>query len=258
MLKLVLPLVVLIAVVAAVTLVALGNDDSGDSESGVAPTVTASPTSGNTGGNGDDDDAEPTAEEVLNRAAEALTEVESFHFVLTHENGSTPLPLNLQLTTAEGDVEVPASLRAEVEAEVLGVNVGVDVISIDDKTWITNPFTRRWEELDANIRDFADPVILVSDLIPSITPTSLTDGGRVDGVETHLVRGTLDSGALSDALGIAEPGRDVDVEAWIGVDDDLPRRIRLIGPLSDADDEDVIREVEVSRIDEPVEIMPPE
>ncbi len=91
-----------------------------------------------------------------------------------------------------------------------------------------------------------------------MTDATLSDGGTVDGVKTNKVTGTIDSGALKDALGIAEAGHQVKVEAWIGVDDMLPRRVRLTGPLSSDEEPDVVRQVELSRYDEPVEIMPPE
>src|SRR5690606_17983505 len=85
------------------------------------------------------------AEQLLQESLAAAEAVSSFHFVLTHENGTTPLPLNLELESAEGDILVPASMRAEADAEALGVNVSVDVIGIDDRTWVTNPFTRDWQ-----------------------------------------------------------------------------------------------------------------
>jgi hypothetical protein len=252
MLKLLLLLVLIVFAaigVGAVALVALDDDDAGNGRTAAAtPTGAGGPAQGDL-----------TADEVLQRAAETAQGVESFHFVLTHENGTTPLPLELDLVSAEGDIAVPDRMQAEVEADALGLNVNVQVIGIEDRTWVTNPFTRAWQELPGtNIRDFADPAALVSGILPAIEGASLSDGGTVDGVETHLVTGQIDSAALQDALGIAEPGRDVRVEAWIGVDDMLPRQVRLIGPLSEAESADVVRQVELSRFDEPVEIIPPE
>ena len=249
MLKLLLVLVlgaVIVIGVGLVAFVALGDDDD-DSTTGAATPV-------NTGAGGGSD-----AEQLLQDASDAAADVTSFHFVLTHENGTTPLPLNLELESAEGDILVPASMQAEVDAEALGINVTVDVIGIDDRTWVTNPFTRNWEELpDTNIRDFADPGSLVESVLPSIKDAQLSDGQEIDGVDTQLVTGNIDSGALQSSLGIAEPGHTVTVEVWIGMDDDLPRRVRLTGPLSDEESDNVVREVDLSRYNQPVEIMPPE
>jgi hypothetical protein len=253
MLKFFLVLVLGVAALVVVGVVGLIAFDSDSDPDGSANTGAQTPVGGST------PEGDLTAEEVLQRASAATDDVTSFHFVLTHENGSTPLPLSLSLESAEGDVVVPGRLAAEADAEVTGINVSVDVIGIDDRTWITNPFTRGWQELpNTNIRDFADPAALVSGLLPSITDPELSDGGNVGGVETHMVTGNIESAALREALGIAEPGRTVRVEAWIGVDDDLPRRVRVIGALSDAEAEGVVRQVEISRYNEPVEIMPPE
>jgi len=230
--------------VIGLSLVACGGSGS---DSGSASVVPASPT------------PELTGKGVLELAAEATGNLDSFHFVLSHESGSTPLPLNLNLESAEGDVVVPGKLSAEVDAKAAGINVSVRIIGIDDQTWVTNPFTRQWQDLPGtDIRDFADPAALVAGVLPAIKVTDLSDGGTVDGAKSYLVRGTIDSGALSDALGLAEPGRAVEVEAWVGMEDFLPRRIRLAGALSDSDSSGVVRQVVLSRFDEAVEIMPPE
>ena len=252
MVKLILVLVLAVVAVVGVGaagLTVLGDSDDSDNGSSSVPTPASA--------NGEDGDL--TAEEVLEQSAERIGDVESFHFVLTHENGTTPLPLNLALESAEGDIVVPDRMQAEADAEALGIDVTVEVIGIEGRTWVTNPFTRQWQELaDTNIRDFADPAALVSGILPAIQNPELEDGGSMDGVETHRINGTVDSASIQDALGIAEPGHEARVEAWIGKDDQLPRRVRLLGPLSDADNSEVVRQVDISRYDEPVEIMPPE
>jgi hypothetical protein len=250
MLKLLLKLVILVLAVIGIAAIAIVVLDSTDSDSDDSPvgTITSS------GGTGSD-----AAADVLQQATDATAQVSSFHFVLSHENGSTPLPLNLDLDSAEGDVIVPDRMKADVDAKAAGINVSVQVIGIEDQTWVTNPFTRNWQELPGtNIRDFANPAALVSGLLPSIQNPQMSDGGKVDGVDTDHITGTMDSAALKDALGIAEAGHQVTVEAWIGKDDNLPRRVRLAGALSDAEDSDVVRNVELSRYNQPVDISPPE
>lgn len=231
--------------VAGVAVFLATDSDSGDADG--SATAVATPATG------------LTAEALLQQAAQRAGELTSFHFELTHENGSTPLPLNLELTSAEGDVVVPGRLRAEVDAEASGFDVSVDVVGIDDQTWVTNPFTRDWQELPGtNIRDFADPAALVSGLLPSVENPTLGEPESIGGVDTHMITGEIDSGLLQTALGFAEPGRSVTVETWLGQDDLLPRRVRLVGPLSDSESGDVVRQVDLSRFNEPVEIMPPE
>lgn len=215
---------------------------------------------------GDDapDEASPTAtpesaEALLARAATAVEDVTSFHFRLTHKNGTTPLPLNLALETAEGDVVIPGRLSAEVEAKAVGsIPVSVDVIAIDDETWITNPFNRRWQRLPGSgVRDFADPEALVKSLVAAVQNPRIDGSSTIDGVRTVKLVASVDAGLLREALAIARAGNEVQVEAWVGAEDGLPRRIRIVGPLSSGENADVSRQIDLSRFDEPVEISPP-
>jgi LppX_LprAFG lipoprotein len=197
--------------------------------------------------------------ELLNKASAATQALNSFHFKLTHENGSTPLPLNLSLQTAEGDVVIPGRLAADIGAKAAGsIPVSVKVIAIDDKTWITNPFTREWQPLPgAGLRDFADPEALVRALVAEVANPQIDGGSKIDGVQTVKLVGTIDAGLLQDALGIARAGNTVQVEAWIGESDSLPRRIRILGRLSTVEAEDVTRQIDLSAFNQPVEINPP-
>ena len=56
----------------------------------------------------------------------------------------------------------------------------------------------------------------------------------------------------------AQPGYTANVEAWIGQRDSLPRRVRLSGQLSEDEPKDIVRQIDLSRFDAPVDIRPPE
>ncbi len=77
-------------------------------------------------------------------------------------------------------------------------------------------------------------------------------------MQTYEVRGSVDSGDLGPGLPSAEPGEDVSVVLWVGVDDLLPRRARISGPLSAGEPPDIVRQVDLSRFDADVDIRPPE
>ncbi len=201
----------------------------------------------------------PTGQQVIQQSATAVQALQSFHFVFTHQNGTTPLPLGMGLDSAEGDVGVPDKLSADVKAKAGGINVSVKVIGIGDKTWVTNPFTRNWQQLPgASIHDFADPAALVTSLLPKIQNPQIAGTETVGGVKTYDVKGTIDSGALSDALSFVEAGHSVNVEAWIGVDDSLPRRVKIAGPLTANESAQIVRQVDLSGFNEPVSIQPPQ
>jgi hypothetical protein len=197
--------------------------------------------------------------ELLERSATAVQQARTFHFRLTHQNGTTPLPLSLELVSAEGDFQIPGRLAADVRGKGPGgINISTKIIAVDDQAWYTNLFTRNWDRIPgANLRDLADPSALVTSLLPKVQNPTVADGGEVDGVDTLKVEGTIDSGELRDALSFARPGHNVRVEAWIGGEDSLPRRIRLTGPLVSDEDEDVQRQLDLSKFGAPVQINPP-
>jgi hypothetical protein len=213
----------------------------------------------------DNNDAAATLEpqleprELLARSVEAVRDAETFHFRLTHRNGSTPLPLNLQLDTAEGDFQIPGRLSADVRARATGgVTVSVQVIAIDDRTWITNPFTRSWQRLPgASLSDLADPSALILSLLPQVEDARYGEETSIDGTRTVKVEGSIDSGALQESLAFARPGNTIRVEAWIGVSDSYPRRIVLSGPLAANDNDNVVRQVDLSNFGRQVQINPP-
>ncbi|HEX5368672.1 MAG TPA: LppX_LprAFG lipoprotein [Dehalococcoidia bacterium] len=201
----------------------------------------------------------PTGEQVIQQSAAAVQALQSFHFKFSNQNGTTPLPLGMGLDTAEGDVGVPDKLSAAVKAKAGGINVNVKVIGIGDQTWVTNPFTRDWQKLPgASIRDFADPATLVTSLLPKIQNPQIVGTTEMGGVKTYDVKGTIDSGSLSDALTFVQPGHLVNVEAWIGVDDSLPRRVMLSGPLTADESAQISRQVDISGFNEPINIQPPQ
>jgi hypothetical protein len=196
---------------------------------------------------------------LVQRAASATKALKSFHFRLSHENGGTPMLLGLELTSAEGDVSVPDRLAADVRAKAAGVNVSVKVVGIEQKTWITNPFSRRWQLVPgASVRDVADPVALVNAVLGSLKGVRSEGAAEIDGSKTYRVSGQIDASSLKDALPSAQAGYAANVEAWIGEKDSLPRRVRLSGQLSKDEPKDIVRQIDLSRFDAPVDIKPPE
>jgi hypothetical protein len=215
---------------------------------------------------GDDDEEEPTpsptsdepdAAQMLSDASQAVANLKTFHFVLTQEEGIIPIPPNFDLESAEGNVVLPDSLEAELETDFQGINVNVDAIAIGGDTWITNPFTRSWQQLNVDLRDYADLAALIPALLPAIQEPRIVGETELDGVPVVQIEGVANSTDLQDALAFSLPDREVMVEVWLGADDSLPRRVRVIGQLISGESPNSVRQVDLSRLNEPVEISPP-
>lgn len=202
---------------------------------------------------------------VLSRqAADTIEALKSFHFVLEHENGGTPIVLNLSMTRAEGDIVKPDRLRADVEAKAtqLGnANVKVKVVNVGDKAVITNPFTpTQWLPLPGENRlaDIFDPGAGTTAALRAVKNPKITGEETINGIKVWRVEGDVDAAALTAvASTIAEPGYIVKGTAWVGQDKPLVHRIRLDGPLGSKDAKGIVRKIDLSKFDEPLTIELP-
>lgn len=210
-------------------------------------------------GGGGDGGEEFDAEQVVRDAAERLEGVQSFHFLLTHQEGGTRIIQDLLMTRAEGDVARPDRLRADVEAEAAGQKLRLSVIGVDERTWITNPFNpSQWQPLEGtDVRDVLD-LAAVPEVMRAVQDVEAAGTERVNGTECYRVRAQVDSGALAAVVPrAASPGQTVTVELWVGRDDALVRRLVVRGPLNPDEDERIERRLDLSGFDQPVTIQPP-
>jgi len=201
----------------------------------------------------------PPADELLPKVVERVGAVKSFHFRLEHENGLSPMPLDLKLKTAEGDVQVPDRMKAKLEADVAGALLRVEVVGIGEEGWMTNPFSREWQPLPAGttISAIFDPAAGIQAVAGSLQDVRVVGVEKVGGDNTYLLEGQIDSGVLKAAVPIAEPGLTVNVKVWVGVDDYNIRQVRLEGPFASGEPENIVRILILSNFDEPVSIEPP-
>jgi hypothetical protein len=200
----------------------------------------------------------PNATTVLEGAAARMEQVGSMHFVLEHEDGTTQIVRGIAMNHAEGDVVAPDKMQATIEGGLGPVNFEAGIVIVGEDAWIQNPLTRRWEDEDITIDEVFDPREGVVALVRSARSPRITEVEQVDGVDSYRVEATLDSGDLTLLPGDPAPGRDVPTVAWVGVADQLVRRVELIGPVASGESEDLVRRLTLSRFDEDIAIVPPD
>lgn len=202
---------------------------------------------------------EASAEERLRQAAETMGEVSSFHFVLTNEIGTTVLAESIELIGAEGDVQRPDRFRAVVEAELGVVPIEISVIGVGDRAWFTNPLSGgEYQEiqLPEAARALLDPTPILLAAVTLIENPTVTGDEKLDGVETTRIEGTVDLSELATPVPNLLPGDALPAQIWLD-DEGRVVRLRLEGALTQEEDPTVVRVVDLSRFDEPVEIEPP-
>lgn len=204
--------------------------------------------------------ARPDPAVLLEQSAARMEQVKSFHFVLEHEKGASPIVLGLLMNRAEGDVLRPDRLRADVDASFSGVKLKLQLVSIGDTAKITNPFNpAQWQDLPTGtkINDVFDPAAGTTAALRSVKNPQITGEEQIGGVKVWKVEGDVDAAAVSALVTIAESGYTARGTAWIGQQSHEVYRIRLDGALGSQDTPGVIRRLELSRYDENIAITPP-
>jgi hypothetical protein len=201
----------------------------------------------------------PPAASVLPAAVQTFDSLQTFHFSLTHENGTSPIPNGLQLISADGDVVVPDRMHATIEAKVGNQTVKVEIIGVGDQGWMTNPFNRQWQPLPSGttIKDIFDPTQGVKAIIGSLQNAQVVGQEKVGSAQTWHVKGSIQSDVLTTAVPISRPGLTVGIEAWIDVDDSLIRQVYLEGPIAPGEADNIVRKLALSDFGEQITITPP-
>lgn len=203
----------------------------------------------------------PDARTLADEAAARLAQVKTFHFVLTHENGGSPIALGLSMTRAEGDMEKPDRLKAEIQATAPNfgnVRINTEVISIGSSAEIQNPFDRtKWVTLPGSnpIAQLFDPAQGATAVLKSVQSPTITGEEQIAGIPCWKLQGNIDAGQLEAFTPTAQAGYQVKGYAWIGTNDHLVYRVRLEGPVGPDDAKNIVRQVDLSNFDAPVTIQ---
>lgn len=210
------------------------------------------------GGDGGADVGDVDALALLQTSAAAMDAVESFHFEVEHEGGVTEIVRGLGMSRAEGDVVGDDRMRLQVEARFAMTNVEVGIVVLPGQSFLSNPITGRWEEEEIDISDLFDPAAGVTGIMREVTTAEAVDREDIDGREMVVLEATVDSTHLEPFVSNAEPGQPVLCRVWIAVDDSLVYRLEARGAVAPADSEGMVRRINLSAFNEPVEITAPD
>ena len=180
------------------------------------------------GGGDDIDTTDVDVDALLLASADRMEEETAFHFELELENGRIQIVRGINIEHAEGDIAGPDRLYFKVEARVGPLLAELEMISLPDEGWITNPLTGRWEREQIDLDQFFDPADGITATMRAISDAEVTGTQTIDGIETYRVEATVDSELLT-LFGSPQSGVALRLKAWIGVDDPLVHRIEVVG-----------------------------
>jgi lipoprotein LprG len=159
---------------------------------------------------------------ILQQAGERMQALESARFEMARTGGPVYLDPERQFlfNSATGQYAAPESVRAVIRVQAAGLALEVNTIAIGDEQWLTNPLTRRWDQLPPgwgfNPAIIFDPEQGWQPLVrEDITDLTLPEQVQVDGRTLQYIRGSVTGErvrVITAGLAGDEP---VDVAFWI-------------------------------------------
>ncbi len=194
--------------------------------------------------------------EVLGRSADLMSGLETFHFEMTHEVGTTALLPGLDVEETTGDVQPPDRLYAEFSGLFGNIPINVKLIAIGKVNYMTNPLTGEWQKIDANVSpiEFFNPKEGISSVMEEVTG-AVFDGSDHD---VYKVTGKVPAISLKALLGATVDDGVVGIEMEIYTETLYLKQARFIGQVTPSDGPDTVRVVSLSKFNEPVSIEAPE
>ncbi|HZU65782.1 MAG TPA: LppX_LprAFG lipoprotein [Ktedonobacteraceae bacterium] len=206
--------------------------------------------------------AKPTAKQVLAMVQKNFHNVTAFHVVMKTYNLGTPTGDNqIQIRTAEGDVLMPDKVKAQANVLLSGQAVTINLISIGDTQYITDPITGQWRVvkgvLDASTLTNPDTgIISLANKLQNVTgPTADT----VNGTPCWRVNGLLDAKYLAFLTGGGvPPGTMLKTSICAGKADALLYELKVTGQATTTDTPQTTRTFEISNYNENISINAPQ
>ena len=139
------------------------------------------------------------------------------------------------------------------------MNLGIGIVQISDKAYRQDPLNRSWEEVAPASLPFlfAGMNRSVAEAMAASEQVEVTGTGEMDGTTVYMLSGSVLSETLRGLVPAVGSGQRLQWEVAIGVDDALPRSLRIQGTMFSADTPEMARVLVLSDFDEPVVIEPP-
>ncbi len=195
-------------------------------------------------------------EDTLEQVGISMSDLQSFKFYLYHRNGDgSPLD-GLILTEATGLIEKPGNISVEANLLLGNLLVKSGIIYIGDNSFILNPLTKTWENLDSEIGllNFFSPETGIQSIIASFSNPVLA----MENDESLTITGIVPAKSLSSIVGDTT-NNNVTVEITILKKTHLMIKAKISGRLTELDSEGLVRFIEISKFNQTFDIaVPPE
>jgi hypothetical protein len=201
-----------------------------------------------------------SASDIFNKSNDSMQAVSSFHFLLDHFGGGTPITNGIEMTKAVGDVVRPDKMQATIDGTAMGMSIEVKLVSVSGKTLMTNPLNGKWESPSEQFRVLSvfDPATGIGAITKGIANGSVLAEEQIDATLCYRLKGVIVSDALRSLTGNVTIGVSINCEIWIGKQDFLARQVKLTGKITDSEKEGIVRTLTLSNFNQQINIALPQ
>jgi hypothetical protein len=203
----------------------------------------------------------PTAQQLIAAVQKNFSTVTAFHVVMKVDNLGTAPDGAIQIRSADGDVVMPDKVKASADVLLSGQVVEIELVSIGDTQYITDPITGQWRVvkgvLDAST--LTNPNTGIISLANKLKNLSQPVDDVVNGTPCWRFTGQLDAQVLAFLTGGGMPaGTMLGTSVCVGKADGLPYQLVVTGQATKGDTAQTTRTFSISNYDETVNITAPQ
>lgn len=208
--------------------------------------------------------AEPAATpvELLERASMQLADTPSVHFDLAIQGDSFVDPnKTIRLLSATGNLVRPDRVWTEFQAEVAGRAITLQLITIGEKTWLTNILTGAWGPAPVEFAYRPDVLFDTQDgigpVMGRVKDVKLVEETEVNERPAYHLRSDVEESVIGPLSYYTLRGSPVTVDLWIDTETNDLLRAQLTEPESVDKPNPAVWTLNISNHGEEVSIEPP-
>ena len=205
--------------------------------------------------------SKPTTKQLLTTMTKNFRSVSAFHVVMSVNNPGTATSSQIQIRSANGDVVMPDKVKAQATVILSGQSVTVNLISVGDNQFITDPITGQWRVIKGVLdpRTLTNPDTGILSLVNKVQNVSQPTADAVNGTQCWRITGQLDAKYLAFFTGGGVPaGTMLQTSACIGTNDALPYQLTVTGEAAAGDTANTSRTFVISNYNETISITAPQ
>ncbi|MCC6313993.1 MAG: LppX_LprAFG lipoprotein [Thermomicrobiales bacterium] len=204
----------------------------------------------------------PTPLDILAQASTRLAETQSVAFTLDVQGNTFLDPQQtIRLLSAQGVLKRPDRVQTTFKAEVLGRAVTLQLITVGDKTWLTNILTGEWgpapEEFTYRPSVLFDTQEGIGPVMGRVQDVQRLDDEELDGRPAYHIRAKVDESVIGPLTYYTIHGSPVTVDLWIDRETNDLLRARLSEPPAADRPNPAVWTLNLSKHGEDVDIEPP-